>query len=391
MGIKSINTLLKRQSPEAFFSMPIEEIRGKRIAIDGNNWMYTNMATARKRVINRTDIATQEPNPVEIRKEWFLLAINFVVGWLSYNVTPVFVFDGKHPVEKEETKEKRKAVRTNAKAKIEALYAQLNGDILDRPANIVDELRKELRNYNCISSEDFELFKIVMKGIGVPCLQAEGDGEKLCSSLCIEEKVAATFSVDTDNLVYGCPLVVTNFSDSSTYDEFGNRISNLDCVRFDKVLEGIKMTHAQFVDLCIMSGCDYNTNMPGYASVKSFVLLQKHGCIENLPPQLNKDCLKYERCRQLFEYTPSDLLTKDDLILDIDKTAIINARDYLEMAGVSGQISRIIAAYNTASSSDGLIESLKLSIGPKYTPSETFVITPQNVPRKRVVLNIIDD
>ena len=415
MGIKGINPLLKRHAPDAFFTIPIPLLSGKRIAIDGNNWMYTNMAIARKKVVNRTDVAVQEPNVQEIRREWFLSVLNFVIGWLSYNITPVFVFDGRHPPEKDDTKSKRRDARVATRAKIDALYQQLHGDILERPANIVEELRKELRNYNFISHEDFELFKMVMKGIGIPCLQATGDGEQLCSSLCVEGKVAAVFSVDTDNLVYGCPLVITGYSETCSYDEYGNRVAHLDCVRLDRILEGLKISHSMFVDLCIMSGCDFNTNMPGYAAIKSFTLLQKHGSIDDLPRNLNTECLKHTRCREIFSYSPSEQLTiiPDDLDplnnpidpdtdidtdydfipnpgikvdtieaagpLDINKRAIATARDYLEMAGISGQIDRIIASYRQVSPpTDGYIESLNLGPAPRYSP-----------PPPRVVLNIV--
>jgi flap endonuclease-1 len=412
MGIKGINTLLKRYSPEAFFTIPITLLSGKRVAIDGNNWMYTNMAIARKKVINKTDITNQEPSTQDIRREWFLAALNFVLGWLSHNITPVFVFDGRHPPEKDETKAKRRDARIAARAKIDALYQQLRGDILTTPANIIEELKKELRNYNFISTEDFELFKMVMKGIGIPCLQAIGDGEHLCSSLCIEGKVAAVFSADTDNLVYGCPLVMTGFSETCSYDEQGNKVSRLDCVRLDKILDGLKFTHDLFVDLCIMSGCDFNTNMPGYAAIKSYNLLQKCGSIDDLPRNLNTECLKHVRCRQIFAFAPSDTLIApldvsdpdpdlDDIIqtgyefiheqginkistdnsgpLDIDKRAIMTARDYLEIAGISGQIDRIIATYHHVTPAiNGSVELLELGPAPRYVP-----------PPRRMLLNII--
>lgn len=393
MGIKNINILLKQHAPDSFFSIPIDELSGKRIAIDGNNWMYTNMAIARKKVINKTNIPVQEPNMVEIRREWFILAVNFITGWLAHNITPVFVFDGKHPPEKDNTKAKRRDTRVAALVKIDALYAQLKQDSLENSVSIIEDLRKELRNYNFISNEDFELFKMVIKGIGIPCLQAASDGEQLCSSLCIEGKVAAVFSVDTDNLVYGCPLMVTGFSDTYKYDKYGSRTSQLTCVRLDRILEGMKISHSLFVDLCIMSGCDFNTNMPGYAAIKSFGLLRRFGSIDDLPRNLNTECLKHVRCREIFKYIPSDSLIinqesndtgeesppaydfmrKQDINtcspLDINKHAIATARDYLEMAGISGQIDRIMTSYHQITSvSDGYIEMLNLAPAPHYEP-----------------------
>ena len=403
MGIKDLNKLLKRHAKNAFFTLPITLLSGKRIAIDADGWMYTNMSTARKKVVNRSDVTVQEPNPNEIRREWFLQALNFIIRLLSENITMIFVFDGEHPPEKAETKAERRDKRIAARAKIDALYEQLNGDILSRPSNIVEELRKELRNYNYISSEDYELFKMIIKGIGIPCLQATADAEALCTSLCIEGKVAAVFSKDTDTLAGGCPLLITGFSETCTYDEYGHRVSHVDCVRLDRIHEGLALSHTMFVDLCIMCGCDFNTNMPGYAAIKSYGLIQKHESIENLPRQYNTTCLKYRRCRELFSYQNSVQLTirrdpiesGEELIennygvhnqqeaesLDINKHAITTARDYLEMVGVSGQIEKIINCYQQVTpATDGHVQELNLADAPRYVP-----------PPIRIALNIISN
>lgn len=392
MGIIGINKLLQRNAPQAFFTIPITKFSGKRIAIDANNWMYTNMAIARKKIINKTDIANIDPSSNEIRKEWLLMALNFIIGWLNYSITPVFVLDGTHPIEKDDTKAKRRDVRNASKIKIEALTSQIRNNNIEKQYDIIEELRKELRNYNYISTEDFELFKMIIKGIGIPCLQAKGDAEQLCSMLCIEGKVAAVYSSDTDNLVYGCPLIITGInSQMVSYDENGMKVSYLDCVRHDKILQDLQISHSFFVDLCIMCGCDYNTNMPGYAAIKSFDLLKKYGCIEDLPRNFNTECLKYQRCRDIFKYVVSDTIIdlKDDEekpSLDINRGAIKTSRDYLEMGGVSGQIERIIYAYNNMQPvSDGFIDDLKLNPTIKYVPPSQRVTLIINRPSQQII------
>lgn len=364
MGIKNINPLLKKQSPDAFFDVPIETFSGKRLAVDANNWMYVSMANARKRVIKKTDLFNSKPDQNEIRKEWLLSLFSFLTGWLYYGVTPVLVFDGKHPVEKEETKAKRKDTRTSAKQKIQDLYQQLENVDLEFPGDIVEKLRKELCNYTTLTSEDFDAFRTVCSAVGVPCLQAEGDGEKLCSSLCTEGKVAAVFSTDTDNLVYGCPLLVTAFSDKCSYDQFGHKVCHVDCVRFDKVLEGLGVHHSLFVDLCIMSGCDYNTNIPGIAAVKALTLLKKHRSIDNLKDLVDISHLKHERCRELFKYVPSEELTKDSLKLEFNKEALLTSREVLDAFGLSGELHRFVILLNSCPApSDGLPEKLGIQGG----------------------------
>lgn len=383
MGIKDLNKLIKRLAPDAIFTMSIEQLAGKRIAVDGNGWLYANLATARKKVINKTDVTINEPDPVEIRKELLNALINFIIGWLTNNITPIFVFDGKDtPIEKIEVREERQQKRTDARTKIDNLYQKLNSDPLMNNAKVIEDLRKELRNYLYVTNDDFDSLKMLLKTIGIPCFQAKGEGERLCSAFCVEEQIAAVFSVDTDNLVYGCPLMVTGYSASCSYDQFGNRIPNLDCVRVDKVLQGLNMNYATFIDLCIMCGCDFNTNIPKYGAIKSHKLLSQWGSIDKLPDTFDITCLRHHRCREIFACTPSKELIEGydgTILLDIDKDAMKTCRDYMDVIGMSMHIDKIVFIYkNLPPCSAGLISSLELT---NVTVAKPIV--------KRLTLNIV--
>lgn len=410
MTIKGLKKYLEKSAPAAFIDVPLNDFSGKRIAIDANLLMYAHMSVARRTVIDRTDITQSEPNAGEISREWLKSILNFTIGWLNYNVTPIFVFDGKHPVEKDDTKDERRAKRLKSKNKIDSLYEQLRGDILDRPFGIVEELRKELKNYVTISSEDFELCKSTLQGIGIPCLQAAGDGEQLCSFLCSEGKVAAVFSKDIDNLVFGCPLVITNFSDIYRYDEHNHRIDMVKCIRLDYILQGLKMDFPTFIDLCIMCGCDYNNhkNIRNYGPSNSYKALIKYQSIDYLPASLDIEIYKHHTCRELFSYVATDqlIIEKIDNSLNIDKNAITKSRVFLEVVGVSGLIDRLVLAYKQLEDSqDGWIGSLNLESIPIYkapapierspaivTPSKRTVKKPSlklNVVQQPLELNIV--
>ena len=403
MGITSLNKLLKRHCSSAFFTLPITALKGKRISIDAGFWMYTHMATARKEVIKKTNIALGEPNMIEIRRAWFQQAIDFILGWLGNDVTPVFVFDGKAHPEKSNTKTERRDKRLAARAKIDALYAQLQGDVLQQSPTIIDTLRKELNNFVDIPHEEYELFKNVIKAIGVPCIQAQHDAEQLCASLCIEGKVAAVFSKDTDNLALGCPLMITEFSKIAfSYDEFGHKINHVECVRLDYVLLGLNITQNEFVDMCIMCGCDFNENMKQVAVMTSYDLIKQWHSIEKLPSRYDILCLNHERCREIFTYkTSTELLVEIQLTqdndekslvlaatsktintLNVDRSAIVKARDYLELAGISGKMQNLIYYYSILQEpTNGLLESLQLTIIGPYIPLAKIV-----VPKKLVLL-----
>lgn len=42
----------------------------------------------------------------------------------------------------------------------------------------------------------------------------------------------------------------------------------------EKVLEELKLTMQQFIDLCILCGCDYATNIKGIGPVRALQLIQ---------------------------------------------------------------------------------------------------------------------
>lgn len=381
MGINNINKFLKDKVPNAFFSLNIDKLKGKKIAIDGAHWAFTNMAIARKIVVNRTNLLINELDNNDIRKEWFSLCLNFLLLLLSHNITPIVIFDGKNPIEKTDTKSERRENQTNYKDKIDNLTLQLK----ETPTKeVAENLKKYLRNYIHILPENFQLLKTVIASLGIPCIQAKGEGEQLCSSLCIDGIVAAVFSADTDNLVYGCPLLLTNFK--------GGNVCQFECVRIDTILQELSLTHKTFIELCIMSGCDFNTNIHGYGVAKSFALLKKYGSIDLLPSNLDITCLNHIRCREIFSYRCSkDLLLNDysnenyniEHIFNFNKESISkesikqddvsfgiskgNAKEYLTMIGLLSLMNRITLIYDKFESSEiGYLSCLNLTSPNKY-------------------------
>lgn len=349
MGIKGLNDLIHKRAPNAYCTISLKAFSGKRIAIDACNWMYTNMSIARKKVLARTDIVHSDPHPDDIRREWLIAALNFVLTWIGNNITPIFIFDGIHPPEKEATKAKRKNIRLSSLHKVDLLRIQLLNSL---NADLVEQLRKELRNVNYISVDDFSLFRNLIQGLGIPCFEAPGDGEQLCCSLALNHKVAAVFSADTDNLAYGCPLVITKFTNKAT------TTTTLECVRLDRILTGLNISYPTFLDLCIMAGCDFNTNMTNYAATKSLKLLQDHQSIDNLPTTFNIECLNHHRCRTIFSPTPINPSANYNIT-----TMTSEIIGTLTTLGLANYIHRIRTIYNTMNpGADGSISFEPLTV-----------------------------
>lgn len=311
MGIKSnFNKLLKEQCTELFETVHISEYRYKRIAIDISLYMHKFKA---------------------IRgSEWLQLFVDMIATLRRNDIHCVFIFDGKSPVEKEEERSKRKDDRDKNKNRLESLSTALDeyyrtGEIAQCLTELYNNRRqkdappkrllsKSTRidmkwveyKVGClqkqvyeISSKDFERAKELFNILNVPYYTAPWEAEKTCAKLCIDGRVDAVLSEDTDVIAYGCPVFL------SKIDMMKETVVR---VKYDSCLEQMNLEHEQFLDLCIMCGTDYNPNIPRVGSKTAYKLLLEHNSIEAVAEntELNTSILKHVRSRELFRHFEDD-------------------------------------------------------------------------------------
>lgn len=311
MGITKLLPFIEEKFPQAVGTFDIDEIKGSRLAIDAHAWMYANRATVQKRIItaqNMTD--TLEPDRSAILTAWIKACLDFSLRWLAHDITPIFCFDGpKSLVEKKETIEERKKARKEVRDEIGRMRQTLSeGDPLARDPALLAKYRTKLIYLITITQEEIKALQACLRAVGIVCLTAVADGEKLCSMLCREGLVRAVFSPDTDNIVYACPLLITSLIHNevkSTSLPEEKRRKLVRAVRHDlllKELDIIGWPYKRFIDLCIAAGCDYNNNMPGVLIKTAFRLLNQHKTLDDLAKAGTHriDCLNHIRCREIF-------------------------------------------------------------------------------------------
>src|SRR5205085_3232631 len=261
---------------------------------------------AQKRSLATTDIAMFGVDRSEVLGNWLEMIIDFLINIIEIGSTPVVIFDGVHPPEKKKTKDKRRKKQRETVDRITELEKEISRyDPTSIPQEKVEELKKLVSGNTYVSYEEQEFLRNIMVSIGIPTIQATGDAEQLCSMMCIEGLVDAVYSSDTDNYVYGCPILITKLGKkvwSSSLNKYDREITYT-CL--SDILDKLKISFKTSVDLCIMGGTDFNDNIPNYALKKSYNLLIKHGSIENLPPNLNTEILNYKRSREIFKVIPS--------------------------------------------------------------------------------------
>lgn len=351
MGIKKLIPFIKEKCPSAVFTILMSAFKGHRVAIDISWWLYSNIAIITQKQIKNTDIVTEEIDFNQVNKELKRILLNFVETWLNHGVIPVFIYDGESPPEKADTKMQRVEAKMVAKNEVGELKQLLeNADVLDNNDSTIDQLRKAMIKAVSVPKSIVNDSKLLLESMGIPVIQAKGEAERLCSALCREGKVSAVYSADSDNIVHACPLLLTEIVGIHKSDD-GSKSKYLTCIRHDLVLTGLGLSHAMFVDLCIMAGCDYNTNIYRIGIGIAYKHIIKYQRIEVILSQVGineerSSVLKYQRCRELFYLKGSSELVDDSS--DI-KLAIVNkfesSREILRALGVAGEINRFVEIY----------------------------------------------
>lgn len=306
MGINNLNKLLRSKCPEVYREIHISEYAYKRIAIDISLFLCKFKAI--------------------YNEKWLSAFVNLVCCLRRNEIHCVFIYDTGSPAEKEQEKADRVKQREKniQKAKdlehhlqvyfdTEEIHPMLleysskqvsSGPRLLKPSApikrveldidaIQTKLLKMKSNILNISEADFELTKELFSILDIPFFLAPLEAETSCADLCIRGKVDAVLTEDTDVLAYGCPIFLSKIN--TTTDT---------CVeiRYENILESLSLTSEQFLDLCIMCGCDYNKNIPKIGPVNALKLLQLHKSIEGIEKAKGIDVsiLNHIRTRELF-------------------------------------------------------------------------------------------
>jgi 5'-3' exonuclease len=303
MGIKNLHSFLRSQCPEIYKTVHLSEFSYQKIAIDISLYMFKYKTI--------------------FGDKWLDAFIKLIACLRKNEIHCVFIYDNGAPPEKMSEREERankkqklidkiKNISDNIESFFQTgeptellmeIYSKHQPTKLTRlltPArnekifdvSVVEQyLEKVKKQVVNIDYSDFPLTKQLFDIIGVPYFNAILEAETTCSHLCLSGVVDGVLSEDTDVLAYGTPLFLTKINTSA---------ETCVIVKIKDILESLELTYLQFKDLCIMSGCDYNKNIPRVGSQTSYKLLTEHGSIDNLPEKFDISILNHKRSRELF-------------------------------------------------------------------------------------------
>jgi flap endonuclease-1 len=140
--------------------------------------------------------------------------------------------------------------------------------------------------------------------LGVPVIQAPGEGEAQASMLAQRGDVWAAASKDYDTLLFGTPRLLRFLT--LTGKEFlpsagAFRPITPELIETDALLASLGITHAQLIDLAILVGTDFNEGIKGIGPKKALKLVQTYGAIEEMNPEIRAQVPQFAAVRRIYQ------------------------------------------------------------------------------------------
>jgi flap endonuclease-1 len=256
----------------------LDDLSGKSLAVDAYNTLYQFLA-----IIRQPDGTPLKDRQGRITSH--LSGILYRTANLGEKgIQLVYVFDGKPPELKEMEIKRRRRVREEAAVKYEAAIK----------AGSMEDARKYAQATATVKELMIEDSKRLLKGLGIPWVQAPSEGEAQAAYMALKGDVWAAASQDHDSLLFGAPRMVKNLTISGkrklpnrqAYVEIEPEIIELDATLID-----LGLTREQLVDVGILVGTDYNPDgVKGVGPKTALKLVREYGditAIVNRTPDLD--------------------------------------------------------------------------------------------------------
>jgi flap endonuclease-1 len=249
----------------------LERLRTRTLAVDGNGELYQFLALIR--LHDGTPLRDASGRITSHLSGLFFRTTRLIA---DYGLRLAFVFDGRPPARKAAALEKRREVRRQFEEQRAAALAR--GDLAEAysKATMTSRLTREM------VAEARDLLRL----LGLPTVQAPGEGEAQAAHMAQSGRVWAAASKDYDTLLFGAPRLVRflTISGKEFLPSQGTfRPIQTEIIELERQLAAWQITRAQLVDLAILIGTDFNEGVKGIGPKKALSLVRTHGRIEEMP------------------------------------------------------------------------------------------------------------
>src|SRR5213595_1894879 len=247
----------------------LDDFSGKVLAIDAFNTLYQFLAIIRQP--NGTPLMDRQGRVTSHLSGLIYRTSNFVEA----GIRPVFVFDGEPPRLKARTLEARGEVKRRAER--EWREAVEIGDLATARTKAMQTSR--------LTDEMIEQSKGLLGLLGIPTVQAPGEGEAQASAMARAGQAYAAASQDFDSLLFGSPRLVKNLAISGRRKLPRKEVYvevHPEEISLEATLSNLGITREQLVDMGLLIGTDFNDGVRGIGPKKALALIKKQGTLAEL-------------------------------------------------------------------------------------------------------------
>lgn len=319
MGIKKLSTFLEKKFSDCVIVRDLSYYKGKTVGVDVSLYLYKYSY---------------------YNGNYYLSFLNMLNRFMMNGIKVVFFFDGKPSSQKDFVLEKRKEKKIKASNQLDILIKinkldknedkislyktileekinklKLNTDIkytkqikvlssiIDDNDKILKEIKTQINKHK---NNSFKITPQIIKNliklfdmIGVSYIICNDEAEVICAKMIEAGYLDCCITEDVDVLPNGGELLLKGFKHSS---------NNVKEFSLSRALEKTKLTREQFIDYCILSGCDYCSTIYRVGHKSIYKYIQKYGSIEKIIDFLSTkpmykdgfDYFEYKKARNIF-------------------------------------------------------------------------------------------
>ncbi len=261
MGVALRDIIADYRAPIGF-----ESLAGA-AAVDANNALYQFLSIIRQPdgtpLMDRQGRVTSHLSGILFRTATFL----------TRGIKPVFVFDGKPVALKQDTVDKRRKIRSEAAARWKEALERGDEEAAYKHAQASSRID------DAVVTSAKELLHL----LGIPVLDAPGEGEAQAAFMAERGDVRYAVSQDYDTLLLGAPVLVRNLTVSGKRKIRGRLVTVVpERVVLADVLSGLMLTREQLIQIGILVGTDFNDGIEGIGAKTGLKIVRNGDFVKKL-------------------------------------------------------------------------------------------------------------
>ena len=270
----------------------LKEQKGSVVSVDAYNVIYQFLSNIRQ--ADGTPLMDSNGRITSHISGLFFRTATF----LQNDIKPVYVFDGKPGLLKQNTIEQRRLIREKNIADLEE--AKASGDM--------ERARSLSTRINYITREIVEESTHLLDLMGVPYIMAPSEGEAQASILSRMGLVSGVVSQDYDCLLFGARRVLRNFVTGGRRKIPGRNLYvnvSPELLDLEATLKKNAITQDQLISIGILVGTDFNSGLERVGAKTALNLIKKYGSIDAVLKARNSEIEHLEEIIDLFRNPPS--------------------------------------------------------------------------------------